>query len=199
MSTRLDRREGFSLVELLVAVAVGSVVLSALVVATSFASRRQVTIARDNIMVGQEVLSVEALRASLRSASFLVAPAAGAQTEHLAGYVNADESAGFAPILPGRPQSYFYFCLEQGPPLRLYRYAGALGPPPNRIPAITCGQPGGESLAGTDRLTPSFRFTRPLDHGNIITIDYSLTYAPGGSAPPQVRRGQTAVQTQVPL
>jgi prepilin-type N-terminal cleavage/methylation domain-containing protein len=200
MSIRPSPPAGFSLIELVISLAIGSVILSALMITTSFASRRQLGILRDVTMVGQGVLSIEALRASLMNASYIVTPSTGAQSDTLSGYTNADESSAFSAILAGAPQEYFYFCTAPGPPKRFIRYTGPLGSPA-AIPSISCGQSGGESLAGDpmNRLVPSFSFTRGLDSPNVITIDYTLSYSTNPASPPQVNQGRTSIQTQAPI
>jgi prepilin-type N-terminal cleavage/methylation domain-containing protein len=199
MSTRPDPSAGFSLVELVIALAIGSVVLSALMIVTSFASSRQMGIVRDVTLARDGVLSIEALRGSLRGASFIVSPAAGSQSDLLSGVVNADPTADFAPIIAGRPREYFYFCMDPGPPRKLYRYAGPIGPTNAVVPAITCGEAGGLELAGDPRLSPVFHFSRAVDSSNLITIDYALSYSSSATASPQVHQGRTAIQTQAPL
>jgi len=201
MSTRRKRLDGFSLVELLVALAIGSIVLSAMMLAASFASRRQAVALHGLAVMGQEVLAIEALRASLRGASYIVSPSPAGRSYFLAGYTNADQSANFAPLLAGRPQGYFFFCTDAGPPRRFYRYSGPLGSPPKLMPPIICGQAGGESLAGDslNRLAPSFRFSRASDCGNVISVEYSLSTSSNPSSAAQIIEGQTSVQTQAPL
>lgn len=197
MSTRPKRRAGFSLIELIVALAIGSVVLSAMMIVTTFAATRQMSILRDVTMVGQGVSTLETLRSSLRTASYIVTPSSNTQSDVVSGYTNADQSAAFAPILAGRPQEYFYFCMVAGPPRRFYQYTGSLGSPPALMPAITCGQVGGEMLAGDpqNRLVPFFRFSREQDSSNIITVNYALSYFSSNSSSWQTIQGKTAMQT----
>ena len=201
MSTRLKRRAGFSLIELIVALAIGSVVLSAMMIVTTFAATRQMSILRDVTMVGQGVLTIETLRSSLRTASYIVAPSSNTQSDVLSGYTNADQSAAFAPIHAGRPQEYFYFCMVAGPPRRFYRYTGLLGSPPALMPVISCGQDGGETLAGDplNRLVPNLLFSRDLNSSNIITVNYSMSYSSSSSSAWQTIQGKTSMQTQAPL
>lgn len=201
MSTRPKRRAGFSLIELIVALAIGSVVLSAMMIVTTFAATRQMSILRDVTMVGQGVSTLETLRSSLRTASYIVTPSSNTQSDVVSGYTNADQSAAFAPILAGRPREYFYFCMVAGPPRRFYRYTESLGIPPALMPAINCGQDGGEMLAGDpqNRLVPFFRFSREQDSSNIITVNYSLSYSSSNSSSWQTIQGKTSMQTQAPL
>ncbi|MBI3300196.1 MAG: hypothetical protein HYZ75_18670 [Elusimicrobia bacterium] len=194
---------GFTLVELILAVFLSTMVLTAMMGVQQFATRGQSNVLARVRLNGHAVYALESVRRSVYGASTLVVPSTGAVSTLLTGHENVDPLDG-SPLDAAAPLTYFHFCLTDAAPKSLYRYAGELP-----VPAITCGQapPSGafELIAGQpggtpgDALAVNVLFSRVSGAKNLLEYQYSLSYPKNVVRAAVESRGVTQIATQEAL
>lgn len=177
---RASARAGFTLVELVLSLALGAVVLVGLSKLMVPLTRAQILAARGQTTQLSLVSAQKAVERAVRQATWLGAPSApGLPSERLEGCENAApvDAARFAPIDPSRPMRWFGFCYQDGV---LYDHGGD-GCPPQYL----CGvAPLGAFGGGTVYSTATARFTR--ESAYTTDVDIELTFV-SGDASSQVR------------
>lgn len=109
----MKQREGFTLMELLVASVIFSFVIAALVTISSTAHRHMFQSHRSNVVKTGVLLGMRSIQNNLSVATRLDVPAAAGQDDRLAFAVNVDQTTGCYPVGPGNVTAHYY-CLLNG-------------------------------------------------------------------------------------
>lgn len=107
----MKQRDGFTLMELLVASVIFSFVIAALVTISSTAHRHMFQSHRSNTVKTGVLLGMRAIQNNLSVATRLDVPGVGVQGDILAFAVNADQTTGCYPVGPGNVVAH-YFCIS---------------------------------------------------------------------------------------
>lgn len=173
---RARARAGYTLIELMLSLALGAIVLAGLSSLMVPLTRTQILAARGQTTQLSLVSAQTAVERSLRQATWLRAPSApGLASETLEGCENAAPAEGlkFAPIDETRPMRWFAYCSQDG---ILYDHGGDGCPP-----AYLCGtEPLGSFGGGTIASTATARFTRESPF--TTDVDVELAFASGDAA-----------------
>lgn len=169
---------GFTLAELLMAMALFGLMMAAMAGIQAMASRTQAQQVSDTLVEGAATLAREAVGRALAGASCVSTPSAGAASDKLTAWENVDPENGSSPLVPGEDRAFSHLCMDGGSSLHLY----SGGYP---MPLIACGAEvsGVEHVlvAGGANLAVSARFYRPPDSANVVLVDYTVETA--GAAP----------------
>lgn len=167
-----------SLVELMIALSLGTMVMSAGLNLMSMSVSSQINAVRQTRLQGDAFLAWRAVEVELRQSTAILEPAStGAQSNVLTGCGNYD--SGLGALDPAVPIAGFMFCEKVGS-VYLYRFSGC---PPVMLPA--CGSSGGTVVAGgVSHLAsvPAY-FSRPAP--GLVHFGYQ-TSAAGQSQPVDV-------------
>lgn len=173
---RAAARAGYTLVELMLSLALGSIVLIGLSNLMVPLTRAQILAARGQTTQLSLVSAQTAVERALRQATWLRAPSApGLASEKLEGCENAAPADGskFAPIDASRPMRWFAFCSQDGV---LYDHGGEGCPPLYACGADSLGAFGGGATAST----ATARFTR--ESAFTTDVDIDLAFASGDAS-----------------
>ena len=117
-----SRRPGFTLTELLVAVALFSVLLGGFAAFYSMVFSNQCRRFADLTVANGATLVRRAFDLAMGSATFIEEPSAGASTDYLTAWTNLDAD-GSTPLVAGVPVQFTYLCLD-GTGQQIYLYQG---------------------------------------------------------------------------
>ena len=120
----MKKREGFTLMELLVAAIIFSFVVAALATISATAHRHMFQSYRSNQVKTGVLLGMRAIQKNLSVATRIDFPAAAAQGDVLAFAVNVDQNTGCFPISAANQASWHYFCMANG---TLYHHTAQFG------------------------------------------------------------------------
>lgn len=173
MSPRTERRRaGFTLLELLIAVAMSAAVLIGIAGLSLPLVRSQVTASTALTAQLGSAAALAQIERTLRQATYLVKPAvAAAPASSLEGCSNAAVFPGSASptfIDPAQPVTGFAFCSADH---ALWYYSGGACPLP-----YACGGPGGFVLAGVPGGSPNATatFLRPSAASSLVRASISV-------------------------
>lgn len=178
----MSGRGGFTLIELILSMALGAMVLVALTKLMVPLTRAQILAARGQTTQLYAVSAQSAVERAIRQATWVKEPSApGIPTERLEGCENAAVESGKEPVPldASRPMRWFAFCSQDG---KLYDHGGE-GCPPHYV----CGvSPLGSFGGGTISSTGTATFTRESPFTTVVDAD--LWFA-SGDAESKVRTG----------
>lgn len=160
------RRAGYTLIELVLSVALGSVVLVGLSNLMVPLTRAQVAASRGQTAQLSLVSAQSAVERALRQATWLRSPAeAGIPGDRLEGCENARmENNTATPMDETRPMRWFAFCSQDG---LVFDHAGEGCPP-----VYSCGRdPLGSFGGGTVFSTATARFTRASVNTTVVEVE----------------------------
>jgi len=185
------KSRGFTLAELLFAVALFSIMMLTLAAIQAAAFRDRSRLARDNMIGNGATLIRSTVENSLVSATLLASPSEGAASQDLVAWTNVDPADGSA-IVPSLPREFTRICLEPSG-ARLYGYRGRYPMPAS--PPCGADAPGMERwlVAGGAPLQLAVRFYRPPQESNILLVEYGLTLPQSGSSPERSLSGSLVV------
>lgn len=174
---------GFSLVELLVAVALFGLVAAALAAIEGTAFRNQARLLSQNAAADAATLSGRALRRAAHTASYLQSPPVGAASSSLTLWDNVDPADGSSPLIASAPRRYSHFCLAGDGSLHLYRgawpflgaFCGGSAPAGGSHETLVGG------LSGLSAWATFFRPSRPS-----LQVSYRVTLKRPGQPPVSV-------------
>ena len=157
------RRSGFTLVELLVAVAIFGVMVMGLSYFYSMVFGRQYSQFADLAAANGATLARRAFDSAMGSATYIQAPSIGAAATSLTVWSNFDVDSG-APLVAGSPQ-FSYLCLDSAGQ-NVYLYQGS-GTPASWSPPTSCGTSISNVtptlLAGGSGFANTLQFYRPYE------------------------------------
>lgn len=169
-------RKGFTLIELVLATALGALVLIALTNLAEPLARAQARTTREQTAQAGVGAAMLWTNRALREASWIGSPrASGGASDRLEGCRNAAPSPDGAGVAldPVRPARWFALCVKDG---RLYRHEGDGCPP-----AYSCGAGAADAFgSGAEGTGFSASFTRASAFS--ATIDVAMTATSHGSA-----------------
>lgn len=164
-----------TLIELVIAMSLGTMVMAAGLNLLSMSVSSQVHVVRQTRLQGDAFLAWRAVELELRQGTAILSPGGvGAESDVLTGCDNYD--AGLGALDPAAPVTGFMFCENAG---RLYVYRLSTCPP---IILPACGSSGGTVVAGdVSHLTsvPAY-FSRPVP--GLVRFGYQ-TSSSGQSQP----------------
>lgn len=177
MSPRRAGRNGFTLLELLIAVALFGVVMSGVAAMTATAVRGQVRLLGAAVLDNAATLERRALATTLQSATFVELPGPGEISSALTAWTNRADD-GVTPLVAGLPVRFAHQCVAaDGESLHLYT-----GTAP--MPAIVCGEEASGAAHAVIASGPLFqvtaRFYRPDEAPDLVQADVALTLTKDG-------------------
>lgn len=166
------RSGGFSLIELVIAAALGTLALAAAVSMITPVVQEQASSARGQTSLLGAAAAQRTVERDLRQATVVTRPAAAETADVLEGCSNAgrDGSGALAPIAAGEPMRWFAFCAADG---LIHRHSGPGCP----APAYTCGESAAFSFGGGRAPRAQASFSRPSARSAMV--ESSLTLASG--------------------
>ncbi|MDE2509757.1 MAG: prepilin-type N-terminal cleavage/methylation domain-containing protein [Elusimicrobia bacterium] len=173
MSLTARARGGFTLVELIMAMALGSLVIIGLSNLMVPLTRAQVYATRGLTAQMNAVAAQTAAERALREATWIGTPAApGLPSDRLEGCANAVVDPGTDPVAmdPTRPMRWFAFCSQDGV---VYEHAGDGCPPRYSCGTAPQGTFGGGSLTSG----ATAQFTRSSAFDSVVDIDLAFDSA----------------------
>lgn len=175
---KLRRRGGFSMPELIVAVALSSGALLALVAVFMPIVRTQMQAIGDLRTQGNALAAHKGLLKSLRDATEIYLPGENSSANVLSGCSNWDTSLGGP--LTGTQGRSFYYCVSGG---KLYYHTATPSSAPCQMATPTCTA--GLMVAENVSLAPgqSFYFARPANRRGVIEVRYQVSYSTGSKTP----------------
>ncbi|MBI4060397.1 MAG: prepilin-type N-terminal cleavage/methylation domain-containing protein [Elusimicrobia bacterium] len=166
---RAARGGGFSLIEVVVALALASTVFLAVTALFSPMIRTQVKAMNGLYSQGEALIALKAMNRSIARASEIHIPAAAEAGDVLSGCINYDSTRGSA-IDAAQATRMFYYCLEGG---NLYRYSVDSLPCPMPPPAACAA---GGTLIGRNVSCAGDCFTRRSGIRNVVRLNFTSVF-----------------------
>jgi len=174
----LKLRKAFTLIELLIVGLLFGFVFTAILSLQSFVLNGHIRQQRRQMIFVQTVYSVKLISASLLDASSVTMPNPGETNgKTLLGYFNTSPLDNLSPLLTGKPQGYFLYCVTSDGK-KVYKYTGNVPVPVSMTP-FYCGKPPEATQtrellvdAGSGSLYIEWIFSRPASVSNIVHLDY---------------------------
>ncbi|MBI3299210.1 MAG: type II secretion system protein [Elusimicrobia bacterium] len=167
---------GFSIAELLMALALFSIMLTAMAGVYALAFKGQADSIRQGAVSDQGTLLHNALNRAFAAATYVSDPAPGGTDTRLTLWENVDPADGAGALVAGLPRTYRHFCRDASAS-GVYLYRGEY---PRTD--IVCGTTtGGDLLAGGTRMAVAALFSREAE--NVVAVDYRVSFAGTSSKP----------------
>lgn len=193
-TTRGRRQAGFTLVELLIAVALFIFIMAGTASLTGSVLRSQTRLLNETVLDNAVSVTRRSIVASLGTATYIdpaVLPAGG-RNDHFTALSNVGDD-GVTPIVPAVAVRYFHHCVTAGGD-SLHFYTGDGQPP-----AIVCGSDAAGAVHSVVAGGPGFavtsaQFSRPAESPNLVQADIAFSLTKGGVTRSAGLQTQAAIQ-----